>query len=172
MPTKIEGRSSRQDLIDDIIEVPLSSSGFASNSASPFMMECSKTLSNRNYSSYSNIPDLFNNKTKHERTDNSATRTTATLTNELRDRFHLTLPRSNSSSTMISNDERRKELDLVLKHLYDGKLLSSMYDDRPSSDVSESSIPILSKGPITTTTTNKNDDDNRINVGNIEVSSV
>ncbi|CAF3710271.1 unnamed protein product [Rotaria sordida] len=166
MPTKIEGRSLRQDLIDDIVEAP-SSSSFMSSSASSILVDNSKSLPNRNYSSYSNIPSLFNNKTKNEQTDR-----TTILTNELRDRLHLTLPRSSSSSTMISNDERRRELDLVLKHLYDGKLLTSMNDDRPSSDISESSIPILSKGPITKTTTTmiKNDDDNKINVGNMEVS--
>ncbi|CAF0998589.1 unnamed protein product [Rotaria sp. Silwood1] len=167
MPTKIEGRSSRQDLIDDIVEAP-SSSSFMSTSNSSMMIDGSKTLPSRNYSSYSNIPSLFNNKTKNEQINH-----TTTLTHELRDRLHLTLPRSNSSSTMISNDERRRELDLVLKHLYDGKLLTSMNDDRPSSDVSDSSIPILSKGPITrTTTTIKNDDDNKINVGNIEMLSL
>ncbi|CAF2572071.1 unnamed protein product [Rotaria sp. Silwood2] len=167
MPTKIEGRSSHQDLIDDIVEAP-SSSSFMSTSASSIMIDGSKTLPSRSYSSYSNIPSLFNNKTKHEQIDQ-----TTTLTNELRDRLHLTLPRSSSSSTMISNDERRRELDLVLKHLYDGKLLTSINDDRPSSDVSESSIPILSKGPITkTTTTIKNDDDSKINVGNMEILSL
>ncbi|CAF0828367.1 unnamed protein product [Rotaria sordida] len=168
MPTKIEGRSLRQDLIDDIVEAP-SSSSFMSSSASSILVDNSKSLPNRNYSSYSNIPSLFNNKTKNEQTDR-----TTILTNELRDRLHLTLPRSNSSSTMISNDERRRELDLVLKHLYDGKLLTSMNDDRPSSDISESSIPILSKGPITKTTTTmiKNDDDNKINVGNMEILSL
>jgi hypothetical protein len=169
MPTKIEGRSSRHDLIDDIVEAP-SSSSYASNSTSAFIMDASKTLPNRSYSSYSNIPALFNNKSKFEQSESSTT-TNTTLTNELRDRLHLTLPRSNSSSTMISNDERRKELDLVLKHLYDGKLLTSMNDDRPASDLSDSSIPMLTKGPMTTTTTTiKNDDENKINIGNIDVS--
>jgi hypothetical protein len=168
MPTKIEGRSSsRHDLIDDIVEAP-SSTSYASNSTSSFMMDASKTLPNRSYSSYSNIPALFNNKTKLEQNENSST----TLTNELRDRLHLTLPRSHSSSTMMSNDERRKELDLVLKHLYDGKLLTSMNDDRPSSDISDSSIPILTKGSIITTssTMKNNDDENKINVGSLDVS--
>jgi hypothetical protein len=171
MPTKIEGRSSRHDLIDDILEAPTSSS-FVSNSISSFMMDGSKTLPNRSYSSYSSIPTLFNNKSKHEQTENSSSTATAMLTNELRDRLHLTLPRSNSSSTMISNDERRKELDLVLKHLYDGKLLTSMHDDRPMSETSDSSIPILSKGPTTTTTTNtiKSDDESKMHIGNLNVS--
>lgn len=158
MPTKIEGRSSRHDLIDDIVEAP-SSSIFASNSISSFLMDGSKTSPNKTHSSYSNIPNLFNNKSKFEQPDNSTT-----LTNELRDRLHLTLPRSNSSSTMISNDERRRELDLVLKHLYDGKLLTSMNDDRPLSETSEASIPILSRAPITTTTSTKHDDENKINL--------
>jgi hypothetical protein len=65
---------------------------------------------------------------------------------------------------MISNDERRKELDLVLKHLYDGKLLTTMNDDRASSEISESSIQTLTRTPITTTTTFKSDDDHKINV--------
>jgi hypothetical protein len=163
MPTKIEGRSSRHELIDDIVEAP-SSSLFASHSIQSFMMDGSKTLPNKTYSSYSNIPTLFNNKSNENST---------ILTNELRDRLHLTLPRSNSSSTMITNDERRKELDLVLKHLYDGKLLTAMNDDRPSSDISETSIPILSRAPITTTTTTtklQRDEESKINIGNIEVS--
>jgi hypothetical protein len=165
MPTKIEGRSSRHDLIDDIVEAP-SLSSFPSNSLSSFLMDTSKTLPTKPYSSYSNIPALFNNKSKHEQIDQSTT-----LTHELRDRLHLTLPRSNSSTTMMSNDERRKELDLVLKHLYDGKLLTSMNDDRPSSDISDSSIPILSRAPITTTTsTIKIDDESKMHIGNIDVS--
>ncbi|CAF2112881.1 unnamed protein product [Rotaria magnacalcarata] len=169
MPTKIEGRSSSHDLIDDIVEAP-SSSSFMSNSISSTMMDTSKILPARHYSSYSNLPSLFNNKSKLEQTDGSST----LLTNELRDRLHLTLPRSSSSSTMVSNDERRKELDLVLKHLYDGKLLTSMHDDRPSSDISEATIPMLTKGPITKTTTTiiKSDDESKHNVGSIEMLSL
>jgi hypothetical protein len=164
MPTKIEGRSSRHDLIDDIVEAPPSSSSFASHSIPSFLMDASKTVPTKTYSSYSNIPTLFNNKSN----ENS----NSTLTNELRDRLHLTLPRSNSSSTMISNDERRKELDLVLKHLYDGKLLTAMNDDRPGSDISDASAPILTRAPITTTTTKvQRDDESKLNVGSIEVSS-
>ena len=168
MPTKIEGRSSHHDLIDDIVEAPSSSSTFASHSIPSFLMDTSKTVPNKTYSSYSNIPTLFNNKS----TENS----NSTLTTELRDRLHLTLPRSNSSSTMISNDERRKELDLVLKHLYDGKLLTAMNDDRPGSDISDGSAPILTRAPITTTTTKvqrgggSSDDESKLNVGSIEVS--
>jgi hypothetical protein len=164
MPTKIEGRSSHHELIDDIVEATPSSS--VSNSRPLSIMDGSKTLQNKSFSSYSNIPGLYNNKSKLEQTDNSTT----TLTNELRDRLHLTLPRSSSSSTILNNDERRKELDFVLKHLYDGKLLTSINDDRLPSELSESSIPILNRTPITTTTTNKNDDENKINIGNIEVS--
>ncbi len=171
MPTKIEGRSTRHDLIDDIVEAPTSSS-LLSNSISSFRMDGSKPLANRNFSSYSNIPTLFNNKPKLEQTDNPMRTSTSALTDEIRDRLNLTIPRSNSSSTM-RNDERRKELDLVLKHLYDGKLLTTLNDDRASSDISEQSIPILSKGPTTTTTTTstmKIADDNKMNVENIDVS--
>ena len=153
MPTKIEGRSTRHDLIDDIVETSTSTS-FASS----FLMDGTKTLPAKSYSSYSNIPTLFNQKSKLDQNDN------LTLTNELRDRFHLTLPRSNSSSAMISNDERRKELDLVLKHLYDGKLLTTMNDDRASSDRSEASIQTLTRAPVTTTTNIKSDEDDKINV--------
>jgi hypothetical protein len=130
-----------------------------------------KPLANRNFSSYSNIPTLFNNKPKLEQTDNSMRTSTSALTDEIRDRLNLTIPRSSSSSTM-RNDERRKELDLVLKHLYDGKLLTTLNDDRASSDMSEQSIPILSKGPTTTTTTSnmKIADENKMNVENIDVS--
>lgn len=167
MPTRTDARLSSHDLIDDIVEAP-PSSAIMSRSVSSAMMDASKTVTNRNYSSYSNIPSLFNGKSKLEQTDNAS----SMLTNELRDRLHLTLPRSNSSIVMMSNDERRKELDLVLKHLYDGKLLTSMQDDRPSSEISELSIPMLSKAPITKTssTLTKSDDDSKHNVGNIEVS--
>ena len=169
MPTKIEGRSSRHDLIDDIVEAP-ASSPFVSNSVSSFSMDTSKALANRNYSSYTNIPTLFNTKSKLDKAS-TLTSGTNTLTSELRDRLHLSLPRSTSSSTMMSNDERRKELDLVLKHLYDGKLLTAMNDDRPSSEISEPSTPMLTKAPITTTTSiGKFDDDPRMNLGNLEVS--
>ena len=176
MPTKLEGRPSRHDLIDDIVEAP-SSSTFASNSVSSFMADGSKTMPNRTYSSYTNIPTLFssnNNKPKLEKTASvTAATTTTTFSNDLRDRFQLNLPRSNSSSTMMSNDERRKELDLVLKHLYDGKLLTSINDDRPSSDLSEPSTPFLAKGPMTTTNTHmKREDDNQMNLGNLEVSGI
>jgi hypothetical protein len=169
MPAKTEGRlssSSRHDVIDDIVEAP-SAPKFASNSITSFLMDGSKTLSNRTYSSYSNIPTLFAGKSHVEHRAESST----SATGELRDRLHLTLPRSSSSSAMTSNDERRKELDLILKQLYDGKLLTSLNDDRPSSEVSEASIRLMSKGPITTTTTTiKSDDDNKVNVPHIDVS--
>ena len=166
MPTKIEGKSSRQDLIDDIVETP---------SSLQYMIDASKSLPNMSYSRYSSIPSLFNGKSKLEQNSTANTTTTtstSTLASELRDRLHLTLPRSSSSSTMLSNDERRKELDLVLKHLYDGKLLTSMHDDRPASEISEPSIPLLSKGPITTTTTTsamKSDDDSKTQMPGIDV---
>ena len=170
MPTRIEGRPSRQDLIEDIVEAPNSTAAFVSNSASSFLMDGTKSLGNRTYSSYSNIPTLFNTKGKMEKSSalpptGSRTLTTASTTADLRDRLHLTLPRSSSSSTMMSHDERRKELDLVLKHLYDGKLLTTMHDDRAGSDHSEPLTPFLSKAPITTTSTSlKNDDDLRTNI--------
>jgi len=163
MPTKIEGRSSHQDLIDDIVE-PSASVSFASNSVSTLIMDGSKTLPNKTFSSYSNIPTLFvNQKTKLDQQDNLA------LTSELRDRLHLTLPRSSSSSTMMSNDERRKELDLVLKHLYDGKLLTNMNEDRMSSDLTETMMPTLSRAPITTTTSHRNEEENKLSLGNLDV---
>ncbi|CAF1217632.1 unnamed protein product [Adineta steineri] len=170
MPTKIEGRPTRHDLIDDIVEASSSSSLTIPNSISSFMMDGVKTLPNRNYSSYSNIPTLFNNKSKLEQNDNSEK--SSTLADELRDRLNLTLPRSNSSSTMRNNDERRKELDMVLKHLYDGKLLTQLNDDRASSDTSEHSIPKLTKGQTTSTSTMMkmdDDDDNKMNVGNMDL---
>jgi hypothetical protein len=143
MSTKIEGRTSSYDLIDDIVET----SSSLSNRKSLALIDGTKILSNRNHSSYSNLPSLFN-KTKFEQIDNS----TISLTNEVRDRLHLSLPRSNSSLILMSNDDRRKELDLIIKSLYDGKLLTTNNDDRPSSEVSEQSFYMLSKGPLTTTT--------------------
>ena len=169
MPTKIEGRAPRHDVIDDIVEAP-SAASFHSNSVSSFMMDGVKAVPARSFSSYSNIPTLFNNKSKSEQTESSARPTV--LTDELRDRLNLTLPRSNSSSTMRNNDERRKELDIVLKHLYDGKLLTSLNDDRASSDVSDHSIPILSKGPTNNTLAMRADEDNKTTAENLDVSLI
>ena len=138
MLTKTEGRSSRHDLIDDIVET---SSPVPSRKSSA-LIDGTKILPNRNYSSYSNIPSLYN-KSKFEQIDN--------FTNEVRDRRHLTLPRSNSSLLLMSNDDRRKEIDLIIKHLYDGKLLIPNNDDRPASEVSEPSIHMLHKASMATT---------------------
>ena len=138
MSTKIEGQPSHHDLIDDIIESP------AYNPISLFLIDGSKVIQNRNYS---NLPSVFN-RSKFEQTDNSST---ITLSNELRERLHLALPRSNQPIIMMSNDERRKEIDLILKHLHDGKLLTTMNDDRPFSEVSESPIQMLSKFKGSTT---------------------
>ncbi|CAF2979138.1 unnamed protein product [Rotaria sp. Silwood2] len=163
MSSKLERPSSLHDLIDDIIEP--SSSSSLSNPISSRLRNSSKTLQNRNYSSYSSIPSLYD-RSKFEQTNNSL----LTLTNELRDRAHITLPRSNSSIITMSNDDRRKEIDLIIKHLNDGKLLTPINDDHAVSDVSDPSMHILSKGPITTTTTPivKNDEENNNNVRNID----
>jgi hypothetical protein len=154
MSSKIEGRSSRHDLIDDIVETP--SSTFISS----LVIDSSKTLLNGHYAS---IPSLFNNKSKLEQADHSS----IILPNELRDRLNLTLPRSISSSVMMTNDERRKELDFIIKHLYGGKLLTSVNDDRPFSNTSEPSVYMLNKGS-TIATTMKNDDESKT-VANIDV---
>ncbi|CAF3534824.1 unnamed protein product, partial [Rotaria sp. Silwood2] len=163
MSSKLERPSSLHDLIDDIIEP--SSSSSLSNPISSLLRNSSKTLQNRNYSSYSSIPSLYD-RSKFEQTNNSL----LTLTNELRDRAHITLPRSNSSIITMNNDDRRKEIDLIIKHLNDGKLLTPINDDHAVSDVSDPSMHILSKGPITTTTTPivKNDEENNNNVRNID----
>jgi hypothetical protein len=143
MSTKFEGRLSRHDFIDDIVEP----------SSSSYQI---KTIQNRNYSTFSSLPSLLH------KTDNSP----IIITNELRDRLPLTLPRSNSSLIMMSNDDRRKEIDLIIKHLYDGKLITTLNDDHQPLDDSEPSIHMLSKELLTTTT----DKENKNNVGTIDVS--
>ncbi|CAF3678945.1 unnamed protein product [Rotaria sordida] len=162
MSSKLERPSSLHDLIDDIIETPSSS-----NPISFRLRNTSKALQNRNYLSFSSIPSLFD-KSRFEQTGHSL----ITLTNELHDHAHVTLPRSNSSIISMSNDDRRKEIDLIIKYLYDGKLLTTINDDHAVSDVSDPSMHMLNKGPITTTTTTtpivKNDEENNNNVGNID----
>ena len=32
---------------------------------------------------------------------------------------------------MVSNDQRRKEIDQIIKNLYDGKLMVNTHDDQP-----------------------------------------
>lgn len=107
MSTKFEGRSLHHDLIDDIVESP-----------SSYPM---KTIQNRTFSPYSSLPSSIH----------KTTSSPLTMTNELRDRLQLTLPRSNSSLIMMNNDDRRKEIDQIIKHLYDGKLISTINDDHP-----------------------------------------
>ena len=114
--TKLEGRLFHYEQVDDIIE-------------------SSKMFAPRTYASYSNIPALLQPKTKLlDQSDPDG------LNKDFRDRFHSVLPRSASSSLMINPDERRKELDQILKHLYEGKRLKSIHDDRPSSGSSDSSV--------------------------------
>ena len=162
MSTKVERRSSLHDLIEDIVE-PSS----ASNPISFRLIDSSKAIQNRNYPSYQSLPSLIN-KTNFEQTDDS----TVLSINELRDHLHLTLPRSNSSSIMMSNDDRRKEIDLIIKHLYDGKLSARINDENPVSDISESSTHMLRKEPITAPTTVmiKNNGESKNSVGSIDVS--
>ncbi len=140
MSTKFEGRSSHYDLIEDIVESPASSS------------QPMKTILNRNYSAYSSLPSALN------QTDHPSTK----LSNEVRDRLQLTLPRSNSSLIMMSNDERRKEIDLIIKQLYDGKLINTTQDEQPTPDGTES---------LATTATIKTEKGNKNNVEHLDVSS-
>jgi len=138
MSTRIERRSLRDDLIDDIVEPSASH-----NPISSFFIDSVTIPHNRSYSS---LPLSFN-KTKFEQT------------NDHRDRSHLISSRGNSSHTM-SNDERRKEIDLIIKHVYDGKLLTANTNDRTASDNSEPLMHMLSRGAITTTTI-KNDEESK-----------
>ncbi|CAF0775250.1 unnamed protein product, partial [Didymodactylos carnosus] len=122
MPTRTEHRFGHE-VIDDIVDKPTNL--FTSHSTSSFDYNninnnpLSKTLSNalnsssnqRTYSSFTNIPSLYKSETNF-------------LPSSTTDRLHLTLPRSNSSTTAnihqqsLSNDERQKELKMVLKNLY------------------------------------------------------
>lgn len=111
MSNKFEGRLLHHDLIDDIVESP-------SLSSYPL-----KSISNRSYTAYSSLPTSLH----------KTISTPLTMTNEFRDRLQSTLPRSNSSLIMMNNDDRRKELDLILKQLYDGKLITAMNDDHSPS---------------------------------------
>ncbi|CAF1448141.1 unnamed protein product [Rotaria sp. Silwood1] len=161
MSSKLERPSSLHDLLDDIVETSSSS-----NPISFRLRNSSKTLQNRNYLSYSSVPSLYD-KSKFEQTDTSLL---TTLTNEYRDRTHITLPRSSSSIITMSNDDRRKEIDLIIKSLYDGKILTPITDDHAISDISDPSMNILNKGPITTTTVPliKNDEENNNNSRNVD----
>lgn len=156
MSAKADKRLSPHDYIDDIIEIPTSSSNFLSSKLKDGM----KIYQNRNYLS---TPSLFE-KSKHEQIDNLL----IPVANDIRDRTSLMSGHSNLSSNVLSNDDRRKEIDFIIKHLYDGKLLT-INDERVASDVSEQSMRMLTKGPITTTSTGKNDDERRSSLGNIDV---
>ena len=120
MSSQFQGRATRFDLIEDLVDSP--------SSAFP-----RKILSHRMHSNYSSLPNSLN---KHEYPPST----------NLRDRFHLTYSRSNSSSVMMNNDERRKELDLLIKHLYDGKLISTITDDHQhSSSINQSETKPLTR---------------------------
>ena len=160
MPAKVEGKPSCQDLIDDIVEP--SPSAFHAVLSSSFIDGSRAAPANRTYASYSNLPSLFNSgstKSKFDPLEHLA----GGLLNDARDRFQqLALPRSNSSSLMLNGDERRKELDLLLKHLYGGKMLPSINDERPTSDISDAS---------TRRVTATNSDDESRTVRNTDVSA-
>lgn len=131
MSNRNERRSLRDDIIEDIVDPSPRAS--ATTPISSFVIDSVKISQNQNYSS---LPLLFNKPNDH------------------RDRSHHLLSSCrNSSSLTMSNDERRKEIDLIIKHLYDGKLLTATTDDRTASDNSEPSIPTLSRRAIITTTT-------------------
>lgn len=102
MSNRFQGRTPRFDLIDDLID------------STAIIHQRKPPSSNRTYSNYSSLPISLN------KTDQSSSST------KLPDRLHLPFARSDSSSIMSNNDERRKELDLLLKHLYDGKLISTI----------------------------------------------
>ena len=124
MSTKFEGRSSYHEIIDDIVDTPTSA-------FNPI-----KILPNRTYSTYTSLPTALN------KIDQQSIK----IPHELRDRLQLTIPRSNSSVIMMNNDERRKEIDLILKHLYDGKLITSLNDDHLVSNGSDTPIIKTEKG--------------------------
>ena len=112
MSSQFQGRLPRFDLIDDLID----------SSASSYQR---KLLSHRSYSNYSSLPAALN---KNEQSSSG----------KLPDRLRLPFSRSDSSSIMSNNNERRKELDLLLKHLYDGKLISTINGDHHSESITTS----------------------------------
>lgn len=113
MTSQFQGRPSRFDLIDDLID----------SSAGGYQR---KLHSHRTYSNYSSLPAALN---KNEPSSSS----------KPSDRVRLPFARSDSSSIMSNNDDRRKELDLLLKHLYDGKLISTINGDHHSEAITTSS---------------------------------
>ncbi|CAF0875413.1 unnamed protein product [Adineta steineri] len=166
MSNKHDRRLLRDDLIDDMIEPPILSSTLNNPAASSFFIDSAKITQNRNYPSY---PLVFN-KPKFEQTDSSI----KTIKNDQRDRSQIkSSSRIIPSSLLISNDERRKEIDRIIKNLYDGKLLTANNDDLSLSDNSESQIHSLSRGATTfsatttaattTTTAVKTDEESKNN---------
>ena len=141
MSSKIDRRLLRDDFIDDIVEQPS-----LSNPPVPsFFIDGAKITQNRNYPSF---PLVFN-KPKLEQTDNPS----MTLKNDHRERSQVPLSHANSSALLMSNDERRREIDRIIKHLYDGKLLTATHDDLEGSDNFELPIQTFSRRTTTTTMT-------------------
>jgi hypothetical protein len=110
--------------------------------------------SHRIYSSYSNLIT-------------SCDQASESMNRAIHFRRHLTLPRSTSSSILIDANERRKELDLLLKQISNGKLLNTVDDHRSSSDISDLSGS-TSKQSLATTTM-KSEHDSRLPRGNLSV---
>ncbi|CAF1242450.1 unnamed protein product, partial [Didymodactylos carnosus] len=126
MPTKSEHRLGRE-VIDDIVDKPtnpftshstlaLDYTNTNNNSLSKTLPSSLNSLNQRTYSSFTNLPSMYKSATNL---------LTSSTTTELRDRLHLTLPRSSSSTTAsiqqqsLSNDERRKELEMIIRSLYE-----------------------------------------------------
>ncbi|UJR22529.1 hypothetical protein I4U23_025578 [Adineta vaga] len=128
MTNKVERRLLRDDLVDDIVDQqqPVSHSNKSS-----YFIDSTKKTQNRPYSSF---PYAFN-KPKCDQDDRLQLSSTSSS------RIH-------PSSMLMSNDERRKEIDRIIQHLYNGKLLTTTTSDEfSSSETSDPPIRMFNQPP-------------------------
>ena len=137
MSNQFERRSLHDDLIDDIIEhqtVPQSNK-------SSYLLDSTKTTHNRTHES---LPTVFN-RPKFDPSEHSFIPVKAE-----RPQIAASTSRIQPSSILMSNDERRKEIDRIIQHLYNGKLLTNNNEECSGSESSEPPVRILTKEPTAT----------------------
>ncbi|CAF1544321.1 unnamed protein product [Adineta ricciae] len=137
MSNQFERRPLHDDLIDDIIEhqtVPQSNK-------SSYFLDSAKTTQNRTHES---LPTVFN-RPKFDPSEHSFIPVKAE-----RPQIAASTSRIQPSSILMSNDERRKEIDRIIQHLYNGKLLTNNNEEFSGSESSEPPVRILTKEPTAT----------------------
>lgn len=137
MSNQFERRLPHDDLIDDLIEQQT----IPQSNKSSYFLDSAKITQNRTHAS---LPTVLN-RPKFDPSEHSFIPVKAE-----RSQITASTSRIQPSSILISNDERRKEIDRIIQHLYNGKILTSNNEEFSGSEASEPPVRILTKEPTGT----------------------